>query len=99
MFFSAKLFLADLQVASQGLDVVLEGLPALVGNAADGAGALALKGFLHLNVACRREFVDLHAQVARRSSRLLLDIGELSLVGTNEQRHDSQSQLGVQQWV
>ncbi len=89
----------DLQITLKCLDVGLERLPAFCGDAADGAGTLALEGLFHFDVARRREFFYLHAQVARRSSRLLLDIWELSLVGTDEQRHHGQSQLGVQQWV
>ena len=46
-----------------------------------------------------RQFVYLHTQVARRGSRLLLDVGELCFVGTDEKRHDGQSQLRVQEWI
>jgi hypothetical protein len=93
------LFVFNLQVTLQCLDVCLERLVAFYGNATDGAGTLALEGFLNLDVARCREFVNLHAQVARRSSRLLLDVGELGLVDTDKQRHHSQSQLSVQEWI
>ena len=78
------LFAFDLQVTLQCLDVGLERLTTLVGDAADGTGALALEGFFHFDITCCRELVNLHAEVARRSSRLLLDVGELGFVGTNE---------------
>ena len=88
-----------LQIRFQRFDVCLERLPSFVGDAADGTGSLALEGLLDLDITCCRQLVDLHAQVARRGSRLLLDLRELGLVGTDEQRHDGQSQLSVQKWV
>ena len=91
--------LTDGQIRLQRLDVCLERMPSHVGDAADGAGTLAFEGLLDFDVACCREFVNLHAQVARRGSRLLLDVREFSLVSTNEQRHHSQSQLRMQQRV
>ena len=54
-----------LQIALQRRHVVLEGFQACGGDAADGAWLLALEGFLHLNVARRRQLVNLYAQVAR----------------------------------
>ena len=90
---------ADIEIILQRIDVFTERLPSFLADTAEGAGALALEGLLYLYVARRRELVDLHTQVARRGSRLLLDVGELGLVGTDEQRHDGKSQLGVQQWV
>ena len=87
------------EITLQRIDIYLESMPSLFGNAADGARALALEGLFYLDVACCRQFVNLHTQVACRCSRLLLDIGELGFVGTDKQRHDGQSQLGVQQWV
>ena len=71
------------EITLQRIDIYLESMPSLFGNAADGARALALEGLFYLDVARRRQFVYLHAQVARRSSRLLLNIWELGLVGTN----------------
>ena len=87
------------EITLQRIDIYLESMPSLFGNAADGARALALEGLFYLDVACCRQFVNLHTQVACRCSRLLLDIGELGFVGTDKQRHDGQSQLSVQQWV
>lgn len=87
------------EITLQRIDIYLESMPSLFGNAADGARALALEGLFYLDVACCRQFVNLHTQVACRCSRLLLDIGKLGFVGTDKQRHDGQSQLGVQQWV
>ena len=94
-----ELRLADLKIALQSLDVCLECLLALGRDATDGAGALALERLYDFDVACCRQFFDLHTEVACRSSRLLLDVGELGFEVTDEQRHDGQSQLGVQQWV
>ena len=91
--------LFHVEVALQRLDVCLERMPSHVGDAADGAGAFAFEGLLYLNIARPREFIHLYAQIASRCSRLLLDVRELGAFGTDEQRHDGQSQLGVQQWV
>ena len=88
-----------LEIALQRRHVVLEGFQARGRDAADGAGLFALEGFLHFDVACCRQFVDLHTQVARRGSRLLLDIRELGFLRADQQRHHGQSQLRVQQWV
>ena len=82
---------ADIEIILQRIDVFLECLSAPFADAAERAGSLALEGLLYLYVARRRELVYLHAKVARRGSRLFLYIGELGLVGTDEQRHDSQS--------
>ena len=87
------------EITLQRIDIYLESMPSLFGNAADGARALALEGLFYLDIACCRQFINLHTQVACRCSRLLLDIGELGFVGTDKQRHDGQSQLSVQQWV
>ncbi len=91
--------LFHVEVALQCLHIVLEGFQSCGRDAADGARLLALEGLFHLYVARRRQFVYLHTQVASRGSRLLLDVRELGAFGTDEQRHDGQSQLGVQQWV
>ena len=87
---------ADIEIILQRIDVFTERLPSFLADTAEGAGALALEGLFHLDVARRREFVYLHTQVARRGSRLLLDIRELGFLGTHEQRHNSESQLGVE---
>ena len=90
---------AHVQIALQSLDILLKGFQTSGGDAAEGAGFLALESLFHLNVARGREFVYLHAEVAGRGSRLLLDVGELGLLGADEQRHYGQAQFGVQQWV
>lgn len=89
----------DVEVGAQGGNVVLKGFEADGGDPAQGAWLLALKGLLDGNIARRGQFVELHTQVARRGPGLLLDVGELGLIDTDEQRHDGQAQLGVQQWV
>ena len=94
-----SLWFADLKIALQSLDVCLECLLALERDATDGAGAFALESFYNFDVFCCRQFVDLDTEVTCRRSRLLLDVGELGFEVTDEQRHDGQSQLGVQQWV
>ena len=42
------------EIALQGLDVSLESLSTLVGDAADGARTLPLEGLLYLDIARRR---------------------------------------------
>ena len=67
-------FLLYIKVTTQCLHVFLERFQSDGRDAADGAGLLALEGLLDLDVSRRRELVYLHAEVARRGSRLLLDI-------------------------
>ena len=71
-------------ITLQRLHIILEGFQACGRDAAERAGALALEGLFHLDVARRRQLVNLHTQVARRGSRLLLDIRELCFIGANE---------------
>ena len=97
LFFGGGMLLINITL--QRLHIILEGFQSSGGDAAEGAGLLSLESLFHLDVARRRQFVDLHAQVASRGSRLLLDIRELGSVATDEQRHNGQSQLRVQQWV
>ena len=63
-----QLFDIDFQISLQRLHVVFKGFQACGCDAAERAGTLALESLLHLNVARRREFINLHTQVARRSS-------------------------------
>ena len=63
-----QLFDIDFQISLQRLHVVLEGFQACWRDAAKRAGTLAPERLLYLYVARRREFVNLHTQVARRSS-------------------------------
>ena len=84
-----------IQIAFQRFHIILKGFQPYWGNSAEGTGLLALESLLHLNVTRCREFVYLHTQVARRGSRLLLDVGELGFLGTDEQRHHGESQLGM----
>ena len=84
------------QVLAQGLDILLKGLYACRGDAAQRAWPLALECLLDSDVACRGEFVELNAQVARRCACLLLDEGKLGFLGSDEQRHHRQAQLTVQ---
>ena len=93
------LFLRFHEVAFQRLHVVLEGFAALGSGAAEGAGAFALEALVNGDVARRGEFFDLHAEVACRGARLLLDVWELRLLHTYEQRDHRKPQLRVQQWV
>lgn len=88
--------LFHIEVALQSLHIVLKSFQSCGRDAADGARLLALEGLFNLDVACRREFVNLYTQVASRGSRLLLDVRELGFLGTDEQRHDGESQLRVQ---
>ena len=87
------------KIFTQGLDVLLKCFKAHRRDAAKGTRALTLECFLYGDLARGREFVELLAQVARRGARLLLDVGELGRLGTDEQRHHRQSQLTVQQWI
>lgn len=91
--------MTNIEIAFQRIDVFFECLLAFLCDAAECAWTLALESLFHLNVARRRQFVYLHTQIARRGSRLLLDVWELGIVGADEQRHDGQAQLRVQQWV
>ena len=85
------------QITLQRLHIFLKGFQACGRDAAERAGFLALESLFHLDVACRREYVYLHTQIARRGARLFLDVGELGFLGTDKQRHHGQSQLGMQQ--
>ena len=62
------------QVALQRLYVGLKSFETCGRYAADGAGTLALEGLLDSDVTCRRQLLHLHAEVASRGSRLLLDV-------------------------
>ena len=61
----------------EGGDVVPEGLEAGFGEAAGGAGHLALESFLDRYIPGGREFVDLDTEVAGSRSCLFLDVGEV----------------------
>ena len=87
--------LFHVEVALQCLHIFLESFQSSGRDTADGAGFLALEGLFHFYVARCRQFVYLHTQIASRGSRLLLDVRELGIFGTNKQRHDGQSQLRV----
>ena len=66
-------------VALQRFDVLLESIHACRGNAAERAGHFSPKGLFDRDVAGFLQFVDLYAQVARRSSRLFPDENEVGL--------------------
>ena len=72
-------------IALQCFHVGGEGIGAFRGDAADGAGLLALESLLHLYISGLFEFVDLHTQVTGRGSSLVLDVRKFGLVDTDEQ--------------
>ena len=88
-----------LQVALQRFDVFPEGLHARRRDAAESARLTALESLFHFDIACCREFVYLHAQVACRGSGLFSDVRKLGFLSTDEQRDDSQAELRVKQWI
>ena len=59
------------EVFFQGGDVGVEGFAACGSHPAGGAGHLALESFLHSDVSCGGQFVDLHAEVACCGAGLL----------------------------
>lgn len=65
-----RLFLL-FDIASQRLDIVFKGPNALLRDAAEGAGHLAAEGLFDRDIARLLELVELHAQIARRGTRLL----------------------------
>lgn len=73
-------------VALQRFDVLLESIHACRGNAAERAGYFSPKGLFDRDVAGFLQFVDLYAQVARRSSRLFPDENEVGLFDPEEDR-------------
>ena len=81
------------QVTFQRFHVGFEGFTPLVGHAAEGAGFLAFEGLLHVDVASRGEFVELHAQVASRGTRLLFDVGKFGFLHTDEQGDNREAQF------
>ena len=95
-YIAYSLMFSSFQITLQRLHIILEGFQTYRCDAAERAGTFTLEGLLDLDVARRREFVYLYTQVARRSSRLLLDIGKLGFLGTDEQRHHGKPQLRVQ---
>ena len=73
-------------VALQRFDVLLESIHACRGNAAERAGHFSPKGLFDRDVAGFLQFVDLYAQVARRSSRLFPDENEVGLFDITARR-------------
>ena len=57
------------------------------------------RSFFDRDVAGFLQFVDLYAQVARRSSRLFPDENEVGLFDPEEDRHYRQAQFRVQQGI
>ena len=82
-------------VAAEGGDVLLEGGYAFWGDGAGGAGHLALEALFYGYVARLLEFVNLYAQVTRRSTRLLAQIDKIGTLNAQQNRHYGQSQFGV----
>ena len=82
-------------VAAEGGDVLLEGFDALRGYGAGGAGHFTLEALFYAYVARLLEFVNLYAQVTRRSTRLLAQIYKVCTLDTQKYRHYGQSQFGV----
>ena len=62
-------------------------------------GIFPRKVFSTVDVAGFLQFVDLYAQVARRSSRLFPDENEVGLFDPEEDRHYRQAQFRVQQGI
>ena len=65
---------------SSALPHILEGIHSLGRNFAEREGHLSLERFRHLHIARFAELVYLHAQVARRGSRLLTDVDKIPLL-------------------
>lgn len=79
--------------------VGMEGLAALVGNAADGTGQTAYTALAHLQIARLFENGDLDTEVTTCAVGDLTQIHEVGTLETVEGYHDLQSQIAVQQRI
>lgn len=91
--------LQSLKIRFQAVHIDTHGLSPFLRHAAYGAGLGLGAVFCCLDVAGSRQLVYLHAHVASRGTRLGLEIDKVRLFYGQEDRHHSQPQLAVKQWV
>ena len=88
--------LSGSEVFLQRFHIVSESLCPRRGYLASGTRHFPFEAFLDGDVARFGQFVNLHAQVARGGTRMLLEVVEVSLLYSGKERHDGQSQFRVQ---
>ena len=81
------------EVFFQSIYILSERILSFWGNLASSARHFPLEAFLHCDIACSGEFVNLHAQVPGSSACLLTNIGEVGKINSRKNRHHSQPQL------
>ena len=86
-------------VAAEGFDVGGESVASPVGDAADRLRHLSLEPLGHFDVPGLLQLVELHAQVARCRSRLGFQVDEVCTVSTDQDGHDRQAKLRMEQGI
>ena len=86
-------------VLSQRFDIILEGSYSFFCNPAGGQWFLATEGLLHAYIASCGQFIQLNAEVTRRTAGLFPDECELRAINAKEQGHYRQSQLRMEERV
>lgn len=76
-----------------------EGIDTCLCDTTDGTRHLAAEGLLHGDIARFLQFIDLHAEISRRSARLFAQIDEVGAFDSDQDGHYCQPQLGVQEGI
>lgn len=81
------------------MNIVLKSLHTFFGHFASSKRSFALERLDYADVTGLLQFVELNAQVACGGFGFFLEEGKIRFLQTNEQRHNCQPKLGVQQRV